>query len=362
MSRTIEECIQAAVILIIAVTAAALTRRLLNILAARFHHTELDLRDDLLEALRLPAAILILLTGIYFALSQLTGLSHYIVKYANVFQTAGGLIILLALTSVINLVSLWYSRKTGADAYQSHLSLIKKLAILTVWVLGSIQLLSMLGVRVTTVMASLGIAGLAAGLALQDTIANLFAGFYMVADRSIRADDYIKLESGEEGFVEFVGWRNTRIRLWSNNVVLIPNSKLTQSIIVNMALPNSVLSVYTWCGVSYDSDLEHVEAVTLEVARSVLRKYPGGDMSYEPVVRFKEFTESNIKLVVVFRAVDVTKQYLLQHEFIKALHKRYKEENIDISSPVHKFTMDHETVSSIDSTTPFVIAAKKGPQ
>ncbi len=211
-------------------------------------------------------------------------------------------------------------------------------------------MLSICGVKVTTVLASLGIAGLAVGLALQDTMANLFAGFCLVADRSIRAGDYIKLENGDKGFVETVGWRNTRIRLWANNIVLIPNAKLTQSIITNMALPDHALSVYTWCGVSYDSDLERVEAVSIEVAGQVLKAFEGSDLSYDPVLRYKKFADSNIEFLVIFRAVDVGAQYRLQHEFIKALHKRFKDEGIEISFPVRKLVWDSKPSAGIGET------------
>lgn len=348
--QMLRESIEAAIVLAIAVVVAIVARKLLSFFAAKLDRSDSGIVDDLLRAMRMPAVVLILLAGIYAAMTRLAPLDRVIHRYSGVFEVAAVLAILIGLTNAVNIVTAWYSGRLADDTYQSHTGIVKKLAVLAVWMIGCIQILSILGVKVTTVLASLGIAGLAVGLALQDTMANLFAGFCLVADRSIRAGDYIKLESGEEGFVETVGWRNTRIRLWANNVVLVPNSKLTQSIIRNMALPNNALSVYTWCGVSYDSDLERVEAVSLDVARQVLRAVEGSDLSYDPVLRYKKFGDSNIEFLVIFRAVDVGAQYRLQHEFIKALHKRFKIESIDISFPIRKLVWDSKSPTGIGET------------
>lgn len=322
--------------LLAAVAVAAIAHRALTLVAGRLEASGSAVAGDSVRLMRQPVALLILLSGLYMAAAQVSGVASLVTRHGNYFEVLAVLIVLVGLTKAANRAVVWVSQQDGPLSHCAHASLLRKVAILVIWVLGTIQILLALEVRVTPALASLGVAGLAVGLALQDTLANLFAGFYTVADRSVNAGDYIKLETGEEGFVEAVGWRNTRIRLWSNNIVVIPNAKLTQSVITNMTLPDRVLSVYTWCGVSYDSDLERVEAVALDVARDVLQRFPGGDLSYDPVLRYKEFADSNINFVVIFRAEDVGSQYLLQHEFIKALHKRFKEQDIEISYPVRK--------------------------
>ncbi len=342
MSPFVKEIIGAGAVLVAAFVFALAAHRLISRFAGRMDNSQSNIATDALRAARLPVVLLILLVGLFVASGRLTVSGESAGRYSGLFQVVGALIVLIGLTNIANLVVAWLSQRSGEQSNQGHLRLLKKLVILAIWALGSIQMLSILGVKLTALLASLGVAGLAIGLALQDTIANLFAGFYLVADRSVRAGDYIKLETGEEGYVESVGWRNTRIRLWANNIVLIPNAKLTQSVITNMTLPDQVLSVYTWCGVSYDSDLELVERAALEVARDVLNRFPGGDLTYDPVLRYKEFGDSNIKFVVVFRAVEVGAQYSLQHEYIKALHKCFTERNIEISYPVRKLVWSNE--------------------
>lgn len=342
MSQIARDSIEAAVILLTSIAVMIAVRIILSMIAEKFDQKDSNLTADLLRAMRLPASLLIALGGIYSALIQVEHFGRLVAKYNVFFDAVTAIVVLTAITSIINLSSGWYLRHLGTSGAvaKSQLRMFKKLAVLIVWLVGAVQILAMMGVKVTALIASLGIAGLAVGLALQDTIANLFAGFYLVVDRSVRSGDYIMLDSGQEGFVESVGWRTTQIRLWANNIVLIPNAKLIQSVITNMTLPNPTLSVYTWGGVSYSSDLEHVEKVALEVANEVLHKFPGGDMTFEPVLRFKEFADSNITFVVIFRATEVGAQYLLQHEYIKALHRRFNEERIDISFPVRKLIWD----------------------
>ncbi|MCE5323458.1 mechanosensitive ion channel family protein [bacterium] len=332
MSGLVRDIIEAAVILVVTAGIVIAVRIVLATLADRFDQKNSNLTGDLLRAMRQPASILILLAGIYIALLQVDQVADYIVKYNSIFDAVTAVVVLVAITSIINLAIRWYVG-TGVDK-KSQLSMFRKLAILIVWIIGAVQILAMMGVKVTALVASLGIAGLAVGLALQDTIANLFAGFYLVVDRTVRLGDYIKLDSGQEGFVETVGWRNTQVRLASNNLALIPNAKLIQSVITNMTLPNPVLSIYTYAGVDNKNNLERVEKAAIEAANEVLKSFPGGDMSFPPVLRFKEFIESSITFVVVFRATDVDAQYLLQHEYMKALQKRFNQENIDIFFPI----------------------------
>lgn len=334
----------ASLILAITIVVALLVRKALTVLADRVDRAERDLLDDVIRATRGPAVMLIMLGGLYLALSQLhtIGLDRIVTTNKRVFAAGTTLILVVGITQALNLAIKWYMRRVteaGSGAH-SQVGLLRQVVILIVWVLGVLQVLAQVGLNVSTVLASLGIAGLAVGLALQETIANLFAGFYLVIDRSVRVGDYVKLDENNEGFVDAVGWRNTRIRLWANNTVLVPNSKLIQSTITNMTLPTPTLSVYTACGVSYDSDLDHVEKVAIEVANDILHKYPGSDLSFKPIVRFKEFAESKINFTVTFRAVEVGSQYLLKHEFIKALHKRFQQEGIETSYPARGMMFD----------------------
>ena len=226
--------------------------------------------------------------------------------------------------------------RSADDSRVAYVNAIRKLVNLTILVLGLMVLLGQLGYEITPLLASLGVAGIAIALALKDTLSNLFAGLYLALDRPISPGQYIKLDSGEEGFVEEIGWRTTRILTWQNNIVLIPNEKLSQTVITNWHLTNAVMSVYINCGVAYDSDLREVERVCIEVGQQVMASDEAQDPEWTPVVRFQEFGDSNVKFVVVLRVVEPEASYRMKHEFIKALHERFRREDIEISWPVRK--------------------------
>ncbi|GBD03978.1 Small-conductance mechanosensitive channel [bacterium HR19] len=213
-------------------------------------------------------------------------------------------------------------------------SIFTNLTRILIILIGILIILNFLGISITPILTALGVGGLAVALALQDTLSNLFAGLHIIMSRKIRPGDYIKLSSGEEGYVVDISWRNTMIRQLPNNLVIIPNSKLASAIVINYHLPEKDLAVLVEVGVSYDSDLEKVEKVTVEVAKEVMREVPGGVPEFEPFIRYHTFGDFSINFTVILRAREFVDQYLIKHEFIKRLHKRYNEEGIVIPYPI----------------------------
>ena len=213
-------------------------------------------------------------------------------------------------------------------------SIFTNLSRLLVFVIGILIVLQSLGISITLILTALGVGGLAVALALQDTLANLFAGLYILASRQIRPGDYIKLESGEEGYVADIAWRSTTVRALSNYLIVVPNSKLASTIVTNFELPAPDLAVLVQVGVSYDSDLEKVERVTMDVGKQVMKEVAGGVPEFDPFIRYNAFADFSIKFTVILRGRTYVDQYLLTHEFIKRLHKRYREEGIEIPFPV----------------------------
>ncbi len=199
--------------------------------------------------------------------------------------------------------------------------------------LGSLVVLDNLGISITPLLASLGVGSVAVALALQDTLNNFFSGVYVLADRPIQIDDYIRLEDGTEGFVSRIGWRSTHIRLPTNSVVVVPNSKIASSQLTNYNMPSHETAFKVEVSVSYDSDLNIVERVCVEVAREVMARVPVGVDSFEPVVRYHTFADSSVNFAVVLQTKNFSDSGILKHEFIKALHARFKKEGIDIPFP-----------------------------
>ncbi|HTU72016.1 MAG TPA: mechanosensitive ion channel domain-containing protein [Trebonia sp.] len=202
-----------------------------------------------------------------------------------------------------------------------------------VWTIGGLVLLNSLGVAITPLLTALGVGGLAVALALQDTLSNLFAGVHILTSRKVQPGDFIQLDNGMQGYVEDTNWRNTIIRQLPNNTLVVPNATVASSIVTNYHLPEHEMSVSVPCAVSYESDLEHVERVTIEIGREVMQEVKGGVPEHEPTVRYDTFGDNSITFNVGLRTADVSAQALIIHEFIKRLHARYQRESIGNSSP-----------------------------
>jgi small-conductance mechanosensitive channel len=225
--------------------------------------------------------------------------------------------------------------------------------------LGLLIFLDSIGISITPILASLGIGSLAVALALKDTLANLFAGIHMIVDKPIEPGQFIRLEGGQEGIVNRVSWRSTWIRMPNNSVVVVPNSKLAESVITNYALPDAEFEFPVEVGVHYDSDLEEVERVTLEVAREVMHSVEGGVRGAEPRVRFHTFADSSVNLRVLLRAADYDSGPRLRHEFIKRLQRRYRREGIVIPYPIR--TLDIPPDSAADPRLEALAGPDDGP-
>ncbi|HVC19197.1 MAG TPA: mechanosensitive ion channel family protein [Vicinamibacterales bacterium] len=210
----------------------------------------------------------------------------------------------------------------------------RNLARLIVLLLGIIIVLNVLGISVTPLLTALGVGGLAVALALQDTLSNLFAGLYISLAGQIRLGDYVKLNTGEEGYVADITWRSTTFRALAHNLVVVPNSKLAQAIVTNYSLPERRMAVSIPVGVSYDCDPDEVERLLLEVAVGGVGDIPGLLDDPAPVVRFNPgFGDSSLNFTLVFHVAEFSEQYRVQHELRKRILKRFRAAQIEIPFP-----------------------------
>ena len=268
------------------------------------------------------------LVGAYIA----AGFWHPIPELANTIDKALYVITAASLTFLASEVLVKFIRIHGPviDRTQPTTTLTENLIRIVVVILGLLVILNGLGITIAPILTALGVGGLAVALALQDTLANLFAGLYLTVAKHIRIGNYIKLASGEEGYLVDIDWRASRLRQLSNNTVLVPNAKFSQSIVTNFHSPEHEMVVTIEGTVDYTSDLERVEAITTEVARDVMRSVQGGVPSFDPFVRFHTFGDPGIGFSVILRAREFVDQFLIKHEFVKRLHKRFDAEGIAI--------------------------------
>ncbi len=128
-------------------------------------------------------------------------------------------------------------------------------------------------------------------------------------------------------------------------MIIIPNSQLSKSRIINYFYPEKELSVPVDVSVHYSSDLEFVEQVTLEVARQVLIDHEWGVDDYNTFVVYHTFDSSSINFTVMLRAKEYFNRFWVKSAFIKALHKRYNQEGIVIPFPITAINTSQEAAN-----------------
>jgi small-conductance mechanosensitive channel len=282
----------------------------------------------------------------FFALGLFLGLKRLELESHIYTWLENGLLIFYIFSATLitaRIVSGMMSIKaSGSDTVIPSSSIVGNIVRAIIYVIGLLVILNSQGISITPMLTALGVGGLAVALALQNTLANLFAGLQIIASGKLNHGNFVKLASGEDGFIEDITWRSTTIRAMSDHIIIVPNSKLADMIVTNYFLPHTELSFIVEVGVSYDSDLDHVETVTKEVIKETLNEVEGGVKDFEPIIRFYGFGDSSINLKAILRVNDYGSQFAVKSEFIKKLHERYNKEGINIPFPIRTVLMKKE--------------------
>ena len=311
------------------------------------------LDEELLTVVRGPVVLFITLSGLFLALLILTNLDSpryaLITGYDDQIRRAW-LVVVIAevaylLYHLLDATMTWYiqsvAQTTETQLDDRLLPPLKRIMPLLVYSLGFLMALSVLNIPISPILAGLGIGGLAVALAVQPTLANFFAGTYVVTEGELNVGDYIELQGGPSGYVVEVGWRSTKIRSMYNNLVIIPNSQMANSIVTNYYSPEPSMNVLVYCGVSYDSDLEVVESVVREASQELVNESEYA-VDGEPWFGYDEFGDSNISFWVFVQAKDRLGSFYLTSDLVKVIHSRLTAEGIEINYPVRKLMFPTE--------------------
>lgn len=280
--------------------------------------------DELLaRSLKMTLVYLTAATGVFFATFSLDLRSDILTLIRKVIAVV---IVIIAVSAAARIAS------GLADIYTVGVlptaSLIHVIIQVFVYAIGLLIILQIIGASIAPLLTTLGVGGIAIALALQDTLSNLFAGVQIIAAKQIKTGDYIRLESGQEGYVTDINWRYTTVNALQNNRVIVPNAKLAASIIVNFNSPEREMAVMIPVSVKRDADLEKVEEISITVAGETLKSMGKKAGGAEPVLRFHAFTDTKIDFTVVMTVDNSVDQYLLKHEFIKDLRLRFDKEGL----------------------------------
>lgn len=288
-----------------------------------------DALVDLVDRAITPALVLGVLAVGTSLVPLAPGLRHAVHRILLLSTLA--VVLYYASKAVRLLLDAWLARRVPAESTRDPI----RFAVQVVFAALAVMIvLDNLGISLTAVWTTLGVGSVAVALALQDTLSNFFAGVYLRLDNPVHIGDYIKLESGEEGFVVQMGWRSARVRTLANNIVVVPNAKLSSTILTNYSLPEPEMSLLISISVGYESDPEKVERILTEEATRAADRVDGLLKDLAPFVRFiPGFGDSSLDFTLICRVSSFVDQYLAQHEVRKSILARFRQEGISIPFP-----------------------------
>ena len=324
-----------------AVIAAKITDMIFTRIFKRIvNKTQTNFDDRILQLLHRPIFYSILFIGFSVAVKT-AELPNYI-DYAlvGIFKTSTILIWLFVVMKILILSMEWASQKTSNPLLQQKtLPLFNNLGKIAIGLFGIYFIFLSWDININGILASAGVLGVVLGLAAKDTVANFFAGIFLMADSPFKEGDYILLDTGERGYVKQMGIRSTRFMTRDDIEITIPNSVIAASKIVNESGgPGETERVRITLHVAYESNIDDVKALLISIAlgnENVLK-------APEPRVRFREFGDHGLKLQLLFwihkpeirgRTVDAVNT---------EIYKQFSQNNISIPYPTMKVILPQE--------------------
>ena len=319
-----------------------------------------NLDSRIINATRWPLNLGIIVVGGYLAVTVPEGIDPRFESLASRWIGTAALALgVLAMAMALTQVLQWYleelAHRPEQVLDQRLAPLLRRVGTALIYGLAGLLVLDLLSINISPLIAGLGLGGLAVALAIQPTLSNLFAGTYVMTEGVVSPGDYIQLDGSVAGYVVDVGWRSTRIRTWTNNLVVIPNSKFADTIITNYNRPQPPVNIFLTCGVSYDSDLFKVERVCHEIMDQVLEEGPDGVREYGGWFGFDGFGDSNVNFWLFLQAKDRLASFTLQSTVVQKVHERLREEGIMINYPMRTVQL-----SGLDAPIPMPPAAGDG--
>jgi small-conductance mechanosensitive channel len=325
--------IQAILYVIGSLTAAKIADWIITTILSRLaNRTSSTIDDRIIQILHRPIyySILFMGLGISITLLQLPEIITFI--FIGLFKSMAILIWSVALFQAFMHFINWYSQQTkGKSIVQSHtLPLFDNVGKVIIFMVAVYFIFISWDFNVTGWLASTTIVAMVVALAAKDTVANLFAGFFIMADTPYKPGDYINLDGGERGYVKHIGLRSTRIMTRDDIEITLPNSLIANSKIVNESGgPLERERVRITLSVAYGSDIDQVRSILMDIAQNNenVCKKP------EPCMRFRTFGDSGLNIQLLFWIEKPEDRGRITDELNTAIYKRFNKDRIEIPFP-----------------------------
>jgi MscS family membrane protein len=290
--------------------------------------TELD--DMLIKKFRPPFSYIIWLFGIRLAIKPLN------LNAVGFDRIINSIILIVAIYAAAVLADIIFkgalrkfAARTASTMDDALMPLIDKSVKSLIVVVGLVWLLDIWSVNIAPVLASLGIAGLALGFAVKDSLANIFGGISMILDQTIKVGDKVKLESGDSGDIVDMGLRSTKLKTFDNEIITVPNGQLANSRIQNYGQPDYSIRVVVDFGVAYGSSVDHVRKVIHDAIRSI------NEIQDEPApeILLVSMGDFALNFSARFWVPDYNMQWKKKIEAVDKIHAALNKARIEIPFP-----------------------------
>jgi small-conductance mechanosensitive channel len=289
-----------------------------------------------------PAGLLLIFAGLYLAIRRLP----FPEKIHIIFSGAVFVVNVILITNIVYRIMdeaiKWYAHRveerTGAVLDRHIMPILEKLASIFLICSALIVTLRHFNYDVLSLVTALGIGSLALGMAAKDTLANMISGFTLMIDRPFRIGDRIQLTSGQWGDVMDIGLRSTKIKTVDNTLLIIPNSELCNTTIINLAFPDLRSKGKVTVGVAYESDVEKVKGLLLAVSAEI----PEVLQDPQPEAFFVSYGESALNMALFFWVKDYTEVFKVTDRLNTLIHDRFRENGIVMPFPTRTVKLEKE--------------------
>ncbi|MEN6396457.1 MAG: mechanosensitive ion channel domain-containing protein [Methanoregula sp.] len=325
----------AAITILVGFTIAAITYCVIGWLKKKADCTETQLDNIIIAAIGKPLVVVIIAASVYIAIIYFKILPASLGSFDTEKIVRAFFIIINAwVVSVFsyNFIHTYgdvVAKKTDTDIDERLVPMLASITKFVIWFVALLLVLAEFQVDITPLLAGAGIAGIALALAAQDILGNFFGGAIIALDKPFKVGDRIKFDAFIGDVIQ-VGPRSTRIKTLDSRVIAIPNKKLTDSVVINYALPDVNLKVYIPFSVAYGSDIKRVKKILLEIASDAAEKTPWVMTDPAPSVYFLEFGESSLNGQLLLWTNYYDNLWDVQDWVNEQIDERFAKEGIEI--------------------------------
>ncbi|NLD37125.1 MAG: mechanosensitive ion channel family protein [Desulfatiglans sp.] len=324
------------IVILFSLLIGKIAKMLFNRSSEQFDSQGLIVASTTLDALARSSVLLFAAFGIYIGMTFLD--LH--TKFEHISRVSSGILLTVAIGNFLywlaDIPAIWFSkfaRNTDSTLDDMMSPIIRKSLRWTIVILALVQIVQTVSDKpITSIVAGLGIGGLAVALAAQDSIKNFFGSIVLFVDKPFEIGNRVVVD-GHDGVVETIGFRSTKIRNLDGHLITIPNGELANKMIRNIGKRPYIKRTAN-ITITYDTPPEKIESA-LEIIKGLLANHEGMDEAFPPRVSFSEFNADSLNILVIYwyHPPDYWAYMDFSERFNKELFRRFNEEGIDFAFP-----------------------------